>query len=77
LLVGKLVLVGVPHNQHKMRITQATSNLLEYHLALHQKKLKNPYNHHDQSQRRSPSASRCNLSSNALRCSPKLIKKIK
>ena len=32
----------VPHNQHKMRITQATSNLLEYLLALHWGKVKNP-----------------------------------
>ena len=32
----------VPHNQHKMRITQATSNPLEYLLALHQGKVKNP-----------------------------------
>jgi hypothetical protein len=32
----------VPHNQHKMRITQATSNPLEYLLALHQEKVKNP-----------------------------------
>jgi hypothetical protein len=32
----------VPHNQHKMRITQATSNPLEYLLALHWEKVKNP-----------------------------------
>ena len=32
----------VPHNQHKMRITQATRNLLEYLLALHRRKVKNP-----------------------------------
>jgi hypothetical protein len=32
----------VPHNQHKMRITQATSNPLEYLLALHRGKVKNP-----------------------------------
>ena len=32
----------VPHNQHKMRITQATSNPLEYLLALRQRKVKNP-----------------------------------
>ena len=32
----------VPHNQHNMRITQATSNPLEYLLALHQGKVKNP-----------------------------------
>ena len=31
----------VPHNQHKMRITQATSNPLEYLLALHRGKVKN------------------------------------
>ena len=30
------------HNQHKMRITQATSNLLEYLLALRWGKVKNP-----------------------------------
>ena len=32
----------VPHNQHKMRITQVTSNLLAYLLALHQGKVKHP-----------------------------------
>jgi len=32
----------VPYNQHKMRITQAMSNLLEYLLALHRRKVKNP-----------------------------------
>ena len=32
----------VPHNQHKMRITLATSNPLDYLLALRQKKVKNP-----------------------------------
>ena len=32
----------VPHNQHKMRITQATSNLLKYILALRRGKVKNP-----------------------------------
>ena len=32
----------VPHNQHKMRITQATSNPLEYLLALRWGKVKNP-----------------------------------
>jgi hypothetical protein len=32
----------VPHNQHKMRITQATSNPLEYLLALRRRKVKNP-----------------------------------
>jgi hypothetical protein len=32
----------VPHNQHKMRITQATTNQLEYLLALCQGKVKNP-----------------------------------
>ena len=32
----------VPHNQHKMRITQATSNPLEYFLALRRRKVKNP-----------------------------------
>ena len=56
MLAGKLVLVvaihslggsranwhRVPHNQHKMRITQATSNSLEYLLALHREKVKNP-----------------------------------
>jgi hypothetical protein len=57
LLTGKLVpvvaihsLIGitrltrnrVSHNQHKMRITQATSNSIEYFLALRQGKVKNP-----------------------------------
>ena len=32
----------VPHNQHKMRITQATSNPLKYLLAIHRGKVKNP-----------------------------------
>ena len=32
----------VPHNQHKMRITQAMSNPLEYLLALRRGKVKNP-----------------------------------
>ena len=32
----------VPHNQHNMRITQATSNPLEYLLALRWGKVKNP-----------------------------------
>jgi hypothetical protein len=32
----------VPHNQYKMRITQAMSNPLEYLLALHRRKVKNP-----------------------------------
>ena len=32
----------VPHNQHKMRIIQATSNPLEYLLALRRQKVKNP-----------------------------------
>ena len=32
----------VPHNQHKMRITQATSNPLEYLLALCREKVNNP-----------------------------------
>jgi hypothetical protein len=32
----------MPHNQHKMRITQAMSNLLEYLLALYRRKVKNP-----------------------------------
>ena len=32
----------VPHNQHKMRIAQETSNPLEYLLALHRGKVKNP-----------------------------------
>jgi hypothetical protein len=31
----------VPHNKHEMRITQATSNPLEYLLALHRGKVKN------------------------------------
>ena len=32
----------VPHNQHKMRITQAMSNPLEYLLALYWGKVQNP-----------------------------------
>ena len=32
----------VPHNQHKMRITKAMSNSLEYLLALRRGKIKNP-----------------------------------
>ena len=31
-----------PHNQDKTRITEATSNPLEYLLALRQRKVKNP-----------------------------------
>jgi hypothetical protein len=34
-------LQSVPHNQHKMRITQATSNPLVYLLALHRGKVRN------------------------------------
>ena len=34
-------LTRVPLNQNKIRITQATSNLLEYLLALRQRKVKN------------------------------------
>ena len=43
-LIGftRQTLSRVPHNQHKMRITQATSNPLEYLLALRQGKVKNP-----------------------------------
>ena len=48
----------VPHNQHKMRITQATSNPLEYLLALHRGKVKNLHTHHDQSRRQAPSSTR-------------------
>jgi hypothetical protein len=32
----------VPHNQHKIKITQATSNPLEYLLALRHGMVKNP-----------------------------------
>ena len=32
----------VPHNQHKIRITQATSNPLEYLLTFRRGKIKNP-----------------------------------
>jgi hypothetical protein len=32
----------VPHNQHKMGITHAMTNPLEYLLALRQRKVKNP-----------------------------------
>ena len=43
-LIGftRQTLYRVPHNQYKMRITQAMSNLLEYILALHRGKVKNP-----------------------------------
>jgi hypothetical protein len=41
------------HNQHKMRITQATSNPLEYLLALRRGKVKNP----SQSPRSAPETS--------------------
>ena len=96
----------VPHNQHKMRITQATSNPLEYLLALRQGKAMNPLtittigagdNHQplfddpryskpsrwwqsprvtseSYSETRTPSASRCKHSSNALRFTPNLTK---
>jgi hypothetical protein len=40
--ITRQTLTGVPHNQHKIRITQATSNPLEYLLALHREKVKNP-----------------------------------
>ena len=48
----------VPHNQQKMRITQATSNLLEYLLALCRGRSRTPHNHHDRSQRQSPTSAR-------------------
>ena len=40
--ITRQTLNRVPHNQHKMRITQATSNQLEYLLALHRGRVKNP-----------------------------------
>ena len=40
--ITRQTLNTMSHNQHKMRITQATSNLLEYLLALHRGKIKNP-----------------------------------
>ena len=40
--ITRQTLDRVPHNQHKMRITQATSNPLEYLLALRRGKVKNP-----------------------------------
>ena len=40
--ITRQTLNRVSHNQHKMRITQATSNSLEYLLALHRRKVKNP-----------------------------------
>ena len=40
--ITRQTLNRVPHNQHKMRITQAMSNPLEYLLALHRGKVKNP-----------------------------------
>ena len=40
--ITRQTLNRVPHNQHKMRITQATSNPLEYLLALCRGKVKNP-----------------------------------
>ena len=38
--ITRQTLNRVSHNQHKMRITQATSNLLEYLLALRRGKVK-------------------------------------
>jgi hypothetical protein len=40
--ITRLTRNRVLHNQHKMRITQATSNPLEYLLALCREKVKNP-----------------------------------
>jgi hypothetical protein len=40
--ITRLTRNQVPHNQHKMGITQATSNPLEYLFALHRRKVKNP-----------------------------------
>ena len=40
--ITRQTLNRVPHNQHKMRITQGMSNLLEYLLALRRGKVKNP-----------------------------------
>jgi hypothetical protein len=40
--ITRLTRNRVSHNQHKMMITQATSNPLEYLLALHWGKVKNP-----------------------------------
>ena len=40
--ITRQTLNRVSHNQHKMRITQATSNSLEYLLTLHWGKVKNP-----------------------------------
>jgi hypothetical protein len=40
--ITRQTLNTVLHNQHKMRITQATSNPLEYLLALRWGKVKNP-----------------------------------
>ena len=40
--ITRQTLNRVPHNQHKMRITQAMSNSLEYLLGLHWGKVKNP-----------------------------------
>ena len=40
--ITRQTLNRMPHNQHKMRITQATSNSLEYLLALRRGKVKNP-----------------------------------
>ena len=42
IIITRQTLNRVPHNQHKMRTTQAMSNLLEYILALRRKKVKNP-----------------------------------
>ena len=104
--ITRQTLDRVPHNQHKMRITQATSNPLEYLLALHRGKGQEPLritmigaedNHQpplddprcskpsrwwqpprvtseSRSETRTPSASRCNHSSNALGFTPNLTK---
>ena len=40
--ITRQTLNRVPHNQHKMRITQAMSNPLEYLLTLRRGKVKNP-----------------------------------
>ena len=56
--ITRQTLNRVPHNQHKMRITQAMSNSLEYLLALHRKRSRTPHNHHDRSRRQSPPSAR-------------------
>ena len=59
--ITRQTLNRVPHNQHKMRITQATSNPLEYLLSLRWERSRTPHNHHDRSRRQSPTSAQRSL----------------